>query len=118
MPHAAIAVGLHGLRPFGEEANRFVADRGVAGRAVHARHAAEPLAEDGVAVPGAPTAQRFARRGQSRRGAIAVQDVVLGEAEPEIARGLVLLLPAAVAETHAGVIERFDFDLAGSCGGC
>ena len=108
MPHPAIAVRPDGLGPLREQAHGFVANLRVARRFGHARQAAEPLAEDGVAVRPAPAAQRLSRRGQPGRLAVTVQDVVFGKPQPEIARGLMLFLPAAGPKLHAVIIERLN----------
>ena len=93
---------------------------GVIGRLVHAGHAAEPLAEDGSAGGRAPSAQGFAGGGEIGLTPEATEDVVIGEIEIEVARGLILFLPAALNEADALVIEGFelvDGEAAGVGGG-
>ena len=113
MVHAATAVRLHGSGPFGVQANHFLAQCGVAEGAGEPGQTAQPLAENGVAVAGAPAAERLARRGQAGRAAVAAEDVVIRDAEIKIARRLILFLPAAFAQLDAAIIKRLDFDPGG-----
>ena len=94
MAHARVAVGADGLGPFGEEGDGLVAQGGVA-RGLAMRDMPLNHWPKTVSLLGAPAAEGLAGRGQTGGGAIAVEDVVLGEIEPEIARGLVLPLEAA-----------------------
>ncbi len=110
MPHAAIAVRLHGLGPLGEQAHRLVAHGGVARRAADPRdmplnHWPKTVSllrphQPPIGLPGA---------GNPAAVAEPVQDVVLGQTQPKIARRLKLLLPAALVQPHADIIERLDF---------
>src|ERR1700733_10987248 len=69
----------------------------VAVGALHARHGLQPLAEYGVRVWTAPSAERPAGCiSRARRYAIAMQDIVVRNAEVEIAAGRGLFLPPAL----------------------
>ncbi len=111
MPHPAVAIGPHRFGPLGEEHNRLVANRLVAGVTVHSRHAAEPLPENAAAIAGRPATQRFARRWQIGLGAEAVQNVVIRHAEVKLARLFVLRFPTAAAKFDAAIVKRFDRQL-------
>jgi hypothetical protein len=103
--HAGVAVGLHGLGPFGEEPAGLVHQRRVAGGAGEPRHPGQPLPEHRVRVHAAPAAERPTRRREPGGRATALQDVRVGHAQVVITAGRDLLLPAARQERHSLEVE-------------
>src|SRR5262249_31083078 len=97
VPGVAVAVGADSFCPLASQMDRLVADGVITRGAIHPRHAAEPLAEYGVAILRTPSAQRLPRREKPGVASIAAEDVVIRNVEIEITGRLELLAPPAVA---------------------
>ena len=94
----------------------FVAHLRVAGGFAHARHAAEPLAEDAGGAFLRPAAHGLPGRREARTLPKAFQDVVVGNGVVVLARSVVLTLQHAVEQAHALVVERFQIHFGSEAG--